>query len=466
MPTYDFELGGADGNAISLANTGASGFSVGASNSIALDDDFGVINGSMALKFHAGSTSAACYAEFASAGGTTQNGVEFFTLPATGFDVTTTVAQAYAADGTTTVLRFIVTPANVLQIQDQGGAHTSTFIGDISSSLGATCAIRWTMNQAGGLIKARFYSSAAPLAAVGSFSGSEFTATGWSLGTGGFGKVRTGFNSAQTTLQAGGLDMWIDYLRLETGYDTWTAGPSATTAPTVDAGSDQYGISGQVITLTALGTIGTGGGSITGYHWTTTGLPYPGAPTPVFSAATAASTDVSNLVGGVYEFSVTATQSGGALTSTADTVNGWIAPLSGAPVKPRTITRDPTITREGSAPDDATAMLDGLDTTGFRWPDNPTGEILWITWNPAGPNDITFDLGAQLTADSSAGTIHAEITQYKEDGTTVYWGPTTTDITTDDDTPLIGGLDAGAVTTLGPLPQNRRALKTKVDMSV
>lgn len=474
MATYDFELGGTDGNAASTGNTGAmsGGISVGTGNAITLDDDAGVISGSMALKFHAGSTTAASYVEFAGLSGTpaTENGVVFITLPPTGFDVDTTVFQRYNGANSSVVLRLIVTTANVLRLQDSGGAHTSTFIGDISSSLGSICAVRWTLDQATGAVKARFYDASAPLAAVGSYSGSEFSATGWSLGTGGFGKCRIGFNTAQSTLQAGGLDMWFDYLRYETGWNTWTAGPAATTAPTVDAGADQYGISGNPCTLTATGLIGTGGGAITGYSWTCTGLPYVGASLPTIVSPTAASTQVTGMVDGVYTFSVTATQSGGGgMTSAPDTVKAWWAPVSGAPVKPKSITKDPSISREGTVSDDAGALLDTSTSTGFRWPDNPTGEPFWITWNPAGPNDITFDLGAQLTADSSAGSVIATVIHYKEDGTTQIWptaGGNTTTISTTDDTPLIAGLNAAAMASVGTLPQDRRELKTKITMSV
>lgn len=466
MPTYDFELGGADGNTATTGNTGASLVAAGAGNAIKLDKDEGVISGTLALHFHIGATTNSCWVEFPAVSGNPDE-LRFLIFPtfdSNGLATSSAFVTLYAADDTTAILRVSLSSTNQLQISDQGGAHTATINNDISGSFTAPCAVRVTLKQSTGDVKARFYSSADPLAAVDSYTGAEFDsgATVWALGSGGTGKQRVGINTTQT---AQPQDLWADYFKVEAGtFNTWVTGPGSTTAPTANAGSDVYGVSGQTLTLTGSGTIGTNGGSITGYTWTNTSRP-AGAPTPTITTPNAANTTVTNVVDGVYVFSLVVTQSGGGLSSAADTVSAWVSPVSQAPVKVKSTTKAATITREGSATTDAAALNDNLDTTGLRWPDNPSGETLWITWNPAGPGDITFDLGAQLTADSDDGTVQCTVTHYLADGTTVLYTKNI-NISVKQDVPLLPGLNAAAMTALGTSLSNRRELKTLVVMSV
>lgn len=466
MTTYDFESGSA-GNAANPTNTGLSTIVAGGGHSVTIDN-VGVISGSRSLSFVAGNTTAALYGEApAESGSPTQVSVYVgITLPPDGYSVDTTVWQQFLADGTTTVCRITVSAAGALKVTDQGTAHTITLVADITGKYGSTIGVRLLLDSgtttSNGSVTAKYY--ATPTLAAGSATATS-TASNWNLGAGGiFGKSRFGINSTQSSLGTNGRKTTFDYYTIQAG-TTLVPAPSAPTAPTADAGPDQYGPSSTggvntVFTLAGSGTPGSSGGSIVGYAWTVATIPEDGS-TPSISNASVQNPQVSNLSPGVYRFNLTVQQSGGGLSSPVDGMNIWVHPPSGQPVTVKTVTKAAGITREGSATTDSRALNDTDPASLLRWPDSPAGEVTTIVFNPCGPSNPTFSFeGARV----GAGIITRTINWFWEDGTTALDGPYSGTLGTTVG-PLNGttsGLSNSAVTALGTGLVNRRALVAKI----
>lgn len=469
---YDFE-GGADGNTANVGNTGAILVAAGSGNTIVLDDDAGVISGSLSLLYTVNATTNSCWCEFAGLASADKLGIYMgLTLPADGFTPSSSFITIYSSDDTTAVLRISVSDTNALQISDMSGAHTYTAIADVSAYLGTKIAIRASVvsgtTTTNGTVKLRLYAN--PLAAIGSYTGAEFVSTGsLNFNTGAnFGKQRVGINTPQTGLPAGGRKLWLDYFQIETwttGTELWVSGPVATSPPTAvvtSANLNKYGEAGTTFQLVGTGTVGSGGGTITGYTWTPISRP-AGSATPTIATPNAATSNVTGLVPGRYEFDFTVTQSGGSLSSAPVRVTFWVHPTSGVSVLPFSVTKETGITREGTAVSDVLALGDTDASTLLQWPTDPNGQLVTIVWNPAGPEGITatFDQGMVV---GTTG-IDAIIKHYLEDGTTVLddnGGPGYIIHLSGSITPQNAGLSPAAMTALGTALATRRALVTKI----
>lgn len=460
MTTYDFE-GGTAGNAATAANTGAMANPVAGGGHAVTLSNLNAISGSNTLQFTAGNTTSALYAEFAAEGGT-QNSVYIpIFLSSDGYSVDTTVAQIFAADNTTVVGRLTVRQSDSrLAFTDQGSAHTLVINSNVSAQFGTMVAVRLQLDQSAGTVAARYYTN--PIAAVGSYT-NDVSASSHTLGTGGFGKLRVGINSTQSSLGANGRTTRFDYLSFTTGL-SWISPPAAATAPTANAGADDYDVAGATFQLSGSGTPGTSGGSINGWLWTLLSKSDPALPDPTITTPTAQNTTVTGCGHGVYTFLLRVTQTGGGLQSTAtpDTTNTaviWAHQVSGQPVRPVSITKQVGITREGTATDDITAVMDDDASTGLLWPEPPNGELTTIVWGPCGPAAPDFDIYGWKKAPS--GTVTRTITHYREDGTTVLDGPYTGVLGTTE-APIPAGLSPSAVTALGTALSDRRKLVTKI----
>lgn len=461
MTIYDFEAGSI-GNAATPANTGASSLTAtGGSMTIVAS----LVSGSKAVQCSVANTTNSITMDYsAEAGiGTTQSIYITVKLPPEGYASDTTIWQGYQANDTTTVARLTVTTAGILRWSDNS-SHNLTIVADITSKYGSSISVRVQMNSgtttSDGSATIRYY--ATPVTAVGSPTATVSTSGTWNLGAGAnFGKQRLGINTAQATVNSGHVTVF-DYYVVEAG-SSWIASPAAAVAPTANAGSDQHGETGTTFTLSGSGTIGTGGGSIDGYLWALESKSNPALATPSIATPTAATTTVTGMEPGVYTFKLVVHQTGGALssTSTADATNtavAWVHPSSGVSVKPKTVTKDVGITREGSASTDEAAISDTDSSTGMLWPDAPSGEVLTIVWNPCGPSNPRLSIDLVKTG---TGTVSAIINTYMEDGTTLLDGPypvTVTSVLTS----FPAGLSAGALTALGVGLTNRHALVTKV----
>lgn len=464
MTTYDFESGTV-GNAASTANTGASSIVGGGGHTIAIDN-VGVVSGAQSLSFSAGNTTAALYCDFAGDPAiTTQKSLYIaITLSPDGYNNSggsTTLWQQFLTGGTTTVFRISVTNAGALTVSDQGTAHTATLVADISSKYGQTIVVRLNLDSgttsSNGSYTARYY--ATPGTAVGSPTNTA-TASNWNLGAGGsFGNFRMGINSTQASLGTGSRKTTYDAVTDAAGL-SWIASPAAPTAPTANAGADQYGQAGSTITLSGAGTPGSSGGSINGYAWSLVGKSDSAMATPTITTPAAQTTTLTGLDPGVYTFQLVVSQTGGALSSSPDQVVVWVHPASGQTVKPYSIVKATGITREGAASSDTAALTDADATTLLKWPDPPTGQTVTIRWNPCGPSNpqFTFDMGKV-----GSGTVNAAINHYLEDGTTLLDGPYPAVLGAV--TPVPAGLDADAITALGTALANRRQLVTIITAS-
>lgn len=461
MTTYDFESG-APGNAATTGNTGASAVVPGSGNAITIDS-VGAISGSNSLAFTVAGTTS-CWCEFAAESGisTLESVYVPITLSSDGYNSSggsTTLWQGFLADNTTTVARISITNAGALTVSDQGTAHTGTLAADVTAKYGQTIAVRLQLNtgttSSNGVITARYYAD--PVAAVGSYTGSEYTASNWNLGAGAsWGKQRVGINSGQASNGANGRKTRIDYYTPVAG-TSWVAPPAAATAPTANAGSDIYGQAGTTLTVNGSGTIGTGGGAITGYTWAVAGKARPDMATPTIVSPNSSSSDITGLDQGWYDITLVVTQTGGGLSSTADTVRIWAYAPSGVAVKPVQVTKQTGITREGTATTDEIALSDNDLTTLLRWPDTPTGQEVTIRWGPCGPSTplLSFD-GAKV----GSGTVTRTINHYWEDGTTLLDGPYTAILGAQGT--ISAGLSPTAVTAIGTTLANRRQLVTKI----
>lgn len=247
-------------------------------------------------------------------------------------------------------------------------------------------------------------------------------------------------------------DMYWDLPRTVSGSATELTPPTTITAPTANAGIDQDLQAGQTITLTGSGTVGTGGGSISGGTWTLVEKPRDAA-TPSFVTNTLTTT-IANAEAGIYRFDLVVTQSGGGLSSPADRINIFVCPPTGVAVKPYLITRQAGITVEGGADEYAT-LVDNLTSTSFQWPTNPTGQTTTIVWNPIGPGPITTTFSGDWFGD--ANSINRVVTWYEQNGSTLLDGPYTHVLTTTT-AAYAAGLDAGAMTQLTTAQSNRRNL--------
>lgn len=458
MTTYDFETGSV-GNAATLANTGASAIAASGGNS-ALIDAYGVVSGSKALSFTLASTANSCWAEFPAEAGspTTMSYLFFYTLPVDGFAVDGTIFQVFLADNTSTALRVVLTAAGNIVLQDVGAAHTVTLVTNITAKYGQTVGFRFQVNSgtttSNGVYLANYY--ATPTTAPGSPTNTQ-SSSAWSLGAGAaYGKVRIGIGTTQTSLGTNGRKSAIDYLVAQAG-TSLIANPAAATAPTANAGADQYGQSGSTFSLSGSGTIGTGGGAITSYTWTPGAKARSDMATATITSPNSQTTTITGVDPGWYDFNLVVTQTGGSLSSTADTVRIWVHPPSGISVKPVLVTKATGITREGTATTDEMALYDANNTTLLRWPDGPAGELTTITWGPCGPSNPTFKFdGSKI----GTGTLTVTINHYWEDGTTLLDGPYTwspgAQATFD------AGLSPAALTALGSTLSNRRALVSKI----
>lgn len=302
------------------------------------------------------------------------------------------------------------------------------------------------------------------------------SAGGWTTQSGSTLQINTGSNTfyanvlpiAQIDVGAvsaatPGLIVDADYWQIEDGRLTEFGPPPSTSAPTANAGPDQDLMAGTTATLTSASTVGAGGGTITSYSWTPTEIP-PGAPTPTLSTPTAASTQVTGLVAGVYKFNHNIVQSSGGLSSpTGDEVVLWVYPQPGVDVRPYSETHEPGITVDGGAATGLASISDVNSATALKWPDNPTGQKTTITWNPFPPGPVAAMIGGYYGGTGSA--INRSVTWYRINGTTVL-EPTAVYGLPTSDAEVKSSVSPANMTALGTVQADRRALKTVVSDSV
>ncbi len=282
-------------------------------------------------------------------------------------------------------------------------------------------------------------------------SGSTVTGTAYNFGTAPVTAMDIG--SITSTYQ---YTTYADYVQYQDGSTTELTVPAGASAPTANAGSDQYVMSGTAATLTGSGTIGAGGGSINGYSWVNTERP-PGASTPSIVSPGSSTTQVNGLVKGVYRFALTVGQTGGSLSSTPDEVVVWVYPVSGDDVLVYSETHASGITNEGGATSITAALNDTSAVTRAQWPASPAGEVITLTMCPFGPGPISVILDGYYDTNPATRTV----TWLAEDGTTVIDGPYPYALTAVN-TGVETAIDSDGMTALGTAQSARRALKVRI----
>jgi hypothetical protein len=176
------------------------------------------------------------------------------------------------------------------------------------------------------------------------------------------------------------------------GFDLVKVEVTANSAPTAHAGEDK------IITLptnsVSLAGSGDDTGIIAGFQWTVVS----GPSTPTIGSATAANTEVNNLIEGTYVFELKVTDDGGLFDTDEVTVTVNPAPINLALLKLVTVSS----TENGTTP--ASGAVDGNLTTRWssafsdpQWISVDLGDTyavdrVKITWEPAYGKDYTVEI--------------------------------------------------------------------------
>lgn len=275
-------------------------------------------------------------------------------------------------------------------------------------------------------------------------NGSVITASSYNLGTTAFSAWDQGRVGGVTVGASATHSVGIDYVGYNDGSTTEIGVPGAGTAPTVNAGVDQYILAGSTMTLSASST-----GSPT-HMWTTPSIP-EGAASPVFSSRTVANPTVTGLVAGVYTFRDTVTNTAG---SALDDMVAWVYPASTADVQVNRGLTTSWISEGGAA--SIAAALNNLANPAQRMvsPEPAAGQDLPVVMNPFGPGNITIYVGTE----EEGGDVTMVTSVFLENDTTLVYQSAPYALTDPlAEYPVI--IDAGGLAILGTDLANRRALR-------
>lgn len=342
------------------------------------------------------------------------------TLPVGGVAVdNTTIGTIYGAVGSTVISRIMMDINGTIKVTDVGNSHIFTLPTNMSAYYGTKVAFHLLYDTGttniNGSIKFRFHAS--PNDAFGTFV-SEINSSG-SVNLGSdtgtaypIVRLRWGIATSQALTAPATKTMGVDYTQIKSESVAYSLGaPPAGTAPTANAGPDQYGQAG-TFTYTDGGSV-AGSGSITGYAWTVIEFP-PGTANPSLSAPSG-STGTVTVQPGRTVLQLIVTNSSG-IASPADTIFIWAYPASNVNVQ---VYKAPNgasnWTNEGGAASITAALNDTSVATNAKSPTSPVNEPLPAIMCPYGPGSITLNVeGVAIDA-----VVNRTITMYKEDGTTV-----------------------------------------------
>lgn len=412
IASFDWE-GVGNGVAATQANTGIApnNPSPGAGGSITGTSDAAV--GSSALLFSNGTT-AACFMQIPTVAATQLAVSVVFRMPAG--PPPTTNNRIFAIYGGGTQRAYIViTPAGLLRAGGQGGSNEGSMAGgaNMSAYYGVYVRIEFEWNSGttttDGTLTARLYPTPTSTTQVGT----AYTGTAMSTGSGvTAAEVRVGPSNVQTVT---GQGYTLDLTRIADGTATNPGPPPTATAPTVNAGGDQYPVTGQTVNL-----ISTEAGTFSSGLWTCTEFP-PESGSPSIAAPSLASTTANLTTNGRYVFRRTLSWTG---TPVFDEMICYVHPASSGDVLVYG-EYDATANwvNDGGAASRTAALNDGLQTTGIASLDNPANLEKKFVMRPWGLGPMSvYDEGYSRTA-----TLTRTITLYKEDGVTVVntWQHTT-----------------------------------------
>lgn len=260
-----------------------------------------------------------------------------------------------------------------------------------------------------GSIAARFYASPFTATMVGTAYSNAAINTGSGVIT------TPGLQVGVTTTEpVAGQGFTVDHVRVTDGSLTNPGPPASPSAPTVNAGADQYPLAGAVVTLSS-----TESGTVTSAVWSAVSWP-DDSGSPSIAAPSSASTTAqlpsagtpAQPVGGRYTFRRTLTYSGGTV---ADDVVYWVHPAASDDVKVQAeFAAQPAWSVDGGATSKTAAVNDANTGTGIASLDNPANQEEKMVMRPWGVGPISLYVeGYTRTA-----TVTRTVTLYLEDGST------------------------------------------------